>query len=434
MQPALKPADSVWHSTSPPRKPSPILTESGRADVVVIGGGLTGLSAALTLARAGRKVTVLEGKTIGFGGSGRNNGQVIPILSAAEPDRVERDYGDIGARFVDLLQNSADTLFTLIRDEGINCEATQNGWFQPAHSAAHMRLSESRVRAWQKRGAPARLLDRDEATKLIGSNAWHGGMLNPTGGHINPLMFTRGLAEVCVQAGVKIHENTPVIKVSRACQNWLVKTEQAQLHCDAILLATNAYSGALAPNLAPKIRKSFVPITSWQMATEPLTPSQLETILPNREAISDTRGDLHFFRLNAQNQLVTGSALMFKTNAPARLRRYIARRLTTAFPQLVNPKFTHIWGGFVGITTDFFPRFHRLGLNYIGFTGYNGRGLALSIPLGQQLAHALMGADQKDLAIPLTEPRPIPFHPIASRIGPAALARYRMNDKRPPRL
>jgi glycine/D-amino acid oxidase-like deaminating enzyme len=407
--------------------------ESGRAGVVVIGGGLTGLSAALTLARAGRNVTLLEGKTIGFGGSGRNNGQVIPILSAAEPDRIERDFGDIGTRFVDLLQNSADTLFNLIRDEGIDCEAVQNGWFQPAHSAAHMRLSAARVDAWQKRGAPARLLNRDEATRLIGSNAWHGGMLNPTGGHVNPLMFTRGLADVCAKAGVKIHENSPVTKVSRACRNWLVKTGNAQLHCDAILLATNAYTGALAPALAPKIRRSYVPITSWQMATRPLTATQLETILPNREAISDTRGDLHFFRLNAQNQLVTGSALMFKTNAPNRLRSYIAKRLNRAFPQLGPPEFTHIWGGFVGITIDFFPRFHRLGLNYLGFTGYNGRGLALSVPLGQQLARALMGTTQGDLAIPLTAPREIPFHAIASRVGPAALARYRLKDKRPPR-
>ncbi len=434
MQPSIQPANSIWEFTSPPRTASPSLTTSGRADVVVIGGGLTGLSAALTLARAGRQVTLLEGKTIGFGGSGRNNGQVIPILSAAEPDRIEREYGDIGARFVDLLQNSADTLFNLIRTENIDCEATQNGWFQPAHSAAHMRVSEARVNAWQKRGAPAQLLNRDEAEKLIGSNAWHGGMLNPTGGHINPLMFTRGLADVCIKAGVKVYENTPVTKVSRACQNWLVKTEHAQLHCNAILLATNAYSGAIAPNLAPKIRKSYVPITSWQMATEPLTPTQLETILPNREAISDTRGDLHFFRLNAQNQLVTGSALMFKRNAPARLRTYIAQRLNTAFPQLDHPKFTHIWGGFVGITTDFFPRFHRLGLNYIGFTGYNGRGLALSIPLGQQLANALMGAAQNNLAIPLTQPREIPFHAIAARIGPAALARYRLKDRRPPSM
>ncbi len=430
MQPAEKPAASIWETTSPARTSTPALTEPSKCEIVVIGGGLTGLSAALHLARKGHQVTLLESHTIGFGGSGRNNGQVIPILSAAEPDRIEREYGEVGSRFVDLLQNSATTLFDLIRIEKIDCEANQTGWFQPAHSAAHMHLSESRVKAWQKRGAPARLLDQNESRDLIGSDQWHGGMFNPTGGHINPLMFTRGLAEACTNAGVTIHENTPVIKVSRACQNWLIKTPDATIIAGAVLLATNAYTGGIAP----QIKRSFVPITSWQMATEPLTTEQNASILPSNPAISDTRGDLQFFRKDAQNHLITGSALMFKTNAHARLQKYIAKRLTKTFPQLPNPQFSHIWCGYVGITTDFFPRFHHLGPNYLGFTGYNGRGLALTIPLGIQLADALLGAKQSDLAIPLTTPNPIPFHTIAKHAAPAALAQYRYRDKRPPRL
>jgi len=434
MQPAEQPAQSIWETTSPPRKPTPTLTDPAKADIVVIGGGLTGLSAALHLARGGHQVTLLEGRTIGYGGSGRNNGQVIPILSAAEPDRIEREYGEVGERFVELLKNSADTLFNLIRNENIDCEANQTGWFQPAHSAAHMRLSQSRVTAWAKRGAPATLLDRDQSCEMIGSDRWFGGMFNPTGGHINPLMFTRGLADVCEKAGVTIYENTPVQDVKRACQNWLLKTPDATIVAGAVLLATNAYTGALAASLAPKIRRSFVPITSWQMATEPLTKEQNASILPTNPAISDTRGDLHFFRKDAKNRLVTGSSLMIKTNAHARLRKHIAKRLADTFPQLTDARFSHIWCGYVGITTDFFPRFHQLGPNYIGFTGYNGRGLALTIPLGIELANALTGAGQDDLAIPLTAPRQIPFHAIGKRVAPVALVKYRYRDTRPPRL
>ncbi|MCF6314997.1 MAG: FAD-binding oxidoreductase [Marinosulfonomonas sp.] len=430
MQPAEKPAASIWEATSPARMSKPALTEPTKTEIVVIGGGLTGLSAALHLARKGHQVTLLESHTIGFGGSGRNNGQVIPVLSAAEPDRIEREYGEVGTRFVNLLQNSATTLFDLIRTENIDCEANQTGWFQPAHSAAHMRLSESRTAAWQKRSAPARLLDQNESRDLIGSDQWHGGMFNPTGGHINPLMFTRGLADTCADAGVKIHENTPVTNVSRNGQNWQLKTPDASLIAGAVLLATNAYTGGIAP----PIKRSFIPITSWQMATKPLTAKQNASILPTNPAISDTRGDLQFFRKDAGNRLITGSALMFKTNAPARLRKYIAKRLTKTFPQLPNPQFSHIWCGYVGITTDFFPRFHQLGPNYVGFAGYNGRGLALPIPLGIQPAEALLGANQSDLAIPLTKPNPIPLHTIAKHIAPAALAQYRWRDMRPPRL
>ncbi len=433
-QPAEKPAVSIWETTSPRRSPEPALRQNETAEICIIGAGLTGLSAALHLARKGRNVTIIEGRTVGYGGSGRNNGQVIPVLSAAEPDRIEREYGDIGARFVNLLQNSANSLFNLIRTENITCQACQTGWFQPAHSAAHMRLSESRVTAWAKRGAPATLLDHGQSAALIGSNKWFGGMFNPTGGHINPLMLSHGLADVCIKAGVKIFENTPAIKTTRSSGHWQIKTPAATLTADALLLATNAYTGAFSHSLSPVIRRSFVPITSWQLATDPMTDAQAMRILPTNAAVSDTRGDLHFFRKDSENRLITGSALMFKTMAESRLRKRIAARLTNAFPQLENPKFSHIWCGYVGITTDFFPRFHQLGPDYIGFTGYNGRGLALTIGLGIQLAEALLGAKQSDLAIPLSKPRTIALHGVVKHLAPGALAKYRYRDKRPPKI
>lgn len=425
---------TIWADKQPAPPPYPTLKTASKQDVVVIGGGLTGLSAALHLARAGRSVTLIEGCRIGFGGSGRNNGQVIPTLPAAEPDWIEEKFGETGTRFVDLLQNSASMLFDLVRAEGIECEAEQTGWFQPAHSPAHMRISAARVAAWAKRGAPAQLLEHAESTELLGSDKWYGGMLNPTGGHINPLMFARGLAKTCVAAGVDIYENSPVQSVVRKGDHWQISTSNATITAHAILLATNAYSGARAPGLAPKIRRSFIPITSWQLATEPLGDAQRAGIIPARQAVSDTRGDLQYFRYDAQNRLITGAGMIFKTTARARLPAHVGARLAYAFPQIGTPKFSHIWNGFVGITTDFFPRFHYLGPNYLGFLGYNGRGVALSIPLGRQLALALTGTQEQDLAIPLTTPKTIPLHSIIRRLAPAALARYRWRDKRPPNL
>lgn len=425
---------SVWQAVSPPRRPGGPLKGAVSGEVVIIGGGFTGLSAALHLAKSGRKVCLIEGRTIGWGGSGRNNGQVIPVLSATEPDALEARFGEAGERFVGLIRDSADFLFDLARNEKIDCEAEQSGWFQPAHSPDHVRLSAKRVEAWARRGAPCSLLDCTETAQLLGSDAWFGGMLNPTGGHINPLMLARGLAGVCEAAGVGIYENDAVTGVTRKGQRWVVSTGDGSITCDAVLMATNAYSGELATGFEPKVARSVVPVSSWQMSTPPVSEAVRRDVLPGRQAVSDTRGDLHYFRYDARNQLVTGAALMLPYNASERLTAYVGDRLEKAFPQLGRPGFRHIWSGYVGVTPDRFPHFHTLGPGYYAAIGFNGRGVALSISVGRELARALNGDDIGELALPMSPLKPVPFHAIARRISRGALVWYRWRDRQKPKL
>ncbi len=426
--------DSLWCAVSPQRKPAAEISGSLRADVTVIGGGFTGLSAAYHLAKLGCKVVLLEGKTVGWGGSGRNNGQVIPVLSRVEPDDIERHYGEAGERLVELIRDSADYLFGLAKAENISCEAEQAGWFQPAHSAEHMKVSENRVAAWSARGAPCKLLNADECKQLIGSQSWHGGMYNPTGGHINPLMLVRGLARVCEELGVQIYENSPVDQVTRKGTNWSITSIHGKVTSGAVLLATNAYGTEITKSLEPQTTRSIIPITSWQISTAPLSKELRKTILPGRQAVSDTRADLQYFRYDARHSLVAGGALMLPHNGAARLAKRVANNLEHAFPLLGRPTFTHTWSGYIGATQDAYPHFHQLGPNYWSALGFNGRGVALSVSIGRELADAINGKNLKELALPLSDPKPVLFHPIARRLARAAMPWYRWKDTKAPRL
>ena len=266
---SLQPA-SLWAATAPPPADLPALEGEAAADVAVIGAGFTGLSAALRLREGGASVAVIEALDVGSGASGRNNGQVIPTLSRADPDDLIAGFGpERGERFVALVRDSARTLFDLVRRYGIDCDAEQTGWAQPAHSPGRLRLSEARCRQWARHGAPVEFLDRAAMARLLGSDAYFGGLLNPTGGHVNPLALARGLARAAVDRGAVVFVRSPATGIAREASGWRVTTPKGVLGARALVVATNAYTAGILPAL----RRSVVPMTSWQMATAPLSPA-----------------------------------------------------------------------------------------------------------------------------------------------------------------
>jgi len=422
--------ESLWAAVTPAGPELPELAGAQEADVVVIGGGFTGLSTALHLRDAGLDVAVVEAMEPGWGASGRNNGQVIPTLSRVDPEEIVARHGAAGERFVALLRDSAATLFDAIRRYKLDAEQEQAGWVQPVHSPGRIKIAERRVRQWSKFGAPVELLSRDQVRDMLGSDAWFGGFWNRSGGHINPLALSRGLAGVVVEKGARIFARSPATSIARRDGKWLVKTALGQISGKALVVATNAYSDEFSKSLIPDLAREVVPVLSWQMATQPLSDNVRKTIIPGRQAMSDTHGELYFARYDARNRLVTGGAVIGPGNKAERIKARVTERLQRLWPQIGDVSFDYVWNGYVGMTTDFLPRMHRLGPDAYGWTGCNGRAVALSIALGGELAKAVHGAEERDLALPFTEPMPIPARSLLRRLAPLMLLVYRRRDAR----
>jgi glycine/D-amino acid oxidase-like deaminating enzyme len=422
--------DSLWVAATPPGPDLPELVGTADADVIIIGGGFTGLSTALHLREAGVDVSIVEAMEPGWGASGRNNGQVIPTLSRPDPDDIVAKHGVAGERFVGLLRDSASVLFDLARRYQIPAEQEQAGWVQPVHSPGRIKIAERRVRQWSKFGAAVELLSRDQTRQMLGSDAWYGGFWNKSGGHINPLALSRGIARVVLERGGRIYVRSPAVSFERQSDCWIVRTEKGEISGRALIVATNAYTGEFSQSLMPAIAHEVMPVLSWQMATQPLSEAARKTIIPGRQAMSDTHGELYFARYDARNRLVTGGAIIGPGNKAERLRGRVAERLQRLWPQIGRVEFDYVWNGYVGMTTDFLPRIHRLGPDAYGWAGCNGRAVALSIALGDELSKAVRGVRERDLALPFSDPVPIVAHGLLRRLAPLMLMVYRRRDAR----
>ena len=425
---------SLWATVTPPAAMYPNLLGAHSTDVVIIGAGFTGLAAALQLRRAGVEVTVLEAAEPGWGASGRNNGQVIPTLSGADPEAIIARHRLAGERFVGLIRDSAQGLFDTIASESIDAEAEQTGWVQPVHSVGRIRLAEARVAQWTKAGAKVALLSPDEMAKKLGTRAWHGGWWVPSGGHINPLALARGLARIVAAKGGMIHSNTPVLGFGRAGARWVVTTPVGRIDARALILATNASTQTFAPQLAPRVAHEMVPVTSWQLATPPVPEAIRKVVLPGRHAVSDTRRELRFMRYDARHRLVTGGAIVGQRNGAEKLKRDLAQRLVETFPELAalpgGVTFDHVWNGTIGATRDGLPHVHMLGPDGYAWVGCNGRGVALALAIGREFARGILGVPRSELALPFTEPAPIPLHGIVRHLAPLRLLGARREDAR----
>jgi glycine/D-amino acid oxidase-like deaminating enzyme len=397
---------SLWSATAAPGPALEQLAESVRAEVAIIGAGYTGLSAALHLAAAGRDVIVLDAVEVGERASGLNGGQVIPGVKH-DPDALEEMFGPVvGSRLVDTVASGPDVVFDLIQKYEIACAATRTGWIQPATSAAALEAIAARVGQWRRRGADVELLSAGETARLTGSQRYSGGWIDRRGGTVQPLSYVRGLARAARGAGVRIFSRTPATDLTQTDRAWRVRTPRGSVVSSTVILATDAYTDRLVDPL----RRTLIPVPSFQVATEPIPEKLRQTILPEGQSASDTWHLLRYFRLDATGRLIMGSRGTFADVPVAVAARHHYRAVGEIFPQLEGIRYEYHWGGLVGMTRDHLPHLHEVAPGLLTGLGYNGRGVAMATVMGRILADWALGAPASELAFPVTPLAPIPMH------------------------
>jgi glycine/D-amino acid oxidase-like deaminating enzyme len=406
----------LWRKTAPRRAAAPPLKGDVTADVLVVGGGFTGLAAALGARDSGvGRVAILEGNEIGSAASGRNNGLVISHHSKAAPSEFEAAFGKLyGERYNRLVAEAADVAFGLMQRFGIDAHQVQQGWIQPAHTEATLARARRFHDEWKAFGANVSWFDREEVTTRIGS-PYAGGWMVRNSGHINPFAMTIGLAAALEHEGVTIYENSRGLRLEKNPAGWRAHTAEGSIAAPQIVLATNALTGDIWPGL----KKTLIPFKVFQAATEPLSPTLREKILVGNPAVSDMRNDMRYFHYDCDNRLVSGGTHTLWYDEMNRGLAKVSRALGKAFAAFGGPaKTVEYWSGTFAVTPDRKPRLFRLAPGLVFGGVYSGRGVALAMALGQEMGRWAAGKrGDADMPLPVTAMKSVPLHSIAVQVA-----------------
>jgi glycine/D-amino acid oxidase-like deaminating enzyme len=407
-------AAAWWHARAAAPPPRPALTGEIACDVAIVGAGIAGLSCALHLAAANVRVAVLEAGVVGCGASGRNTGFVVPALNASlgPQELVARLGRERGARLAALAAQSGDFLFALVARHAIDCAAVRAGFLQAAPWRRQLAGLAARARDWAGVGGDVAVLDAAAVAARTGARGYAGALAFHSGGTIDPLAYTRGLAAAAAAAGAQVFERSPVRGLARG-DGWRVATDRGAVRARRVVLATNAFAAPLVPDLA----RALIPVVVHQIATAPLDPARRAAVLPAGGCVTDMRRDAIAFRLSPEGRLIGGGIAALAWNADRRLPARFVARFEKLLPGAGPLAATHVWSGTIALTRGFLPRLYEPAPGCLALVACNGRGNALATMLGAELGRALAADDLDAFVLPAEPPTPVPLHALA-RLGP----------------
>ncbi|NAW35221.1 NAD(P)/FAD-dependent oxidoreductase [Halomonas alimentaria] len=369
----------------------PPLEGEVRADVCVVGGGITGSSAALELAERGYSVVLLEAGEIGYGASGRSGGQILPGLGT-DMATVEKALGRERARDIWQLSREAVRLTAeRVERHAIPCDL-QWGYLHAAVKPRHVReLAEHRERmARDYDYHDLEMLEGDALRERVVTDAYPAALHESAAGHLHPLNYTLGLARAAREAGVVIHEQSAAVAIERG-QPASVRTAAGRVTADFVVLGTNAYQAGLVPEMGGRVMRA----ANYMIATAPLSEDQAAQVLPHNDALSDANFVLDYYRLSGDRRLIYGGEVSYDGREPKGIQARMDAKIARLFPVLEGISIDYRWGGDVAITLNRAPDFGRLGGNIYYAQGYSGHGMALAGLAGRLMAEAIAGQAER---------------------------------------
>ena len=379
-------APSYYEASARDRVAYAPLAGDARCDVAVVGGGFTGLSAAIELAGRGCDVRLLEAKRIGWGASGRNGGQLIDGF--VNTDKIRKAAGEEAAEIAYRMGlDCRDLVVERIERFGIDCDL-KFGYLDLALNDRDLRDFREELADKDARNYPheVRFIERDALPDYIGSRRYTGALYNTGNGHLHPLNLCLGEARAAAGLGVTIHEQTAVERI-RHGSPARVETANGTLTADKVVLAGNAYLG----RSEPRLHGAVIPSGSYIIATEPLPQGLARKLLPQDSAACDQRVGLDYFRLSADRRMLFGGLCNYSGRDPRDIRAVLRPNMVKVFPQLADCRIDYEWGGYIAISVRRIPQFGRIGESTWYAQGYSGHGLAPAHLAGKVLADAIGG-------------------------------------------